>query len=242
MKSDLSVIPVPEVMFDDRVTGRTADPGNPGKCLILACGALAVEIVALKRQLALSDEQFELQCLPASFHNTPQKIAPRVREILSERRGEFDRVLVGYGECGTGGALDRVLAEFDAQRLPHAHCYEFFAGAHLFSNIIENEIGSFFVTDYLVKNFDRLVIGGLGLDKKPHLRDAYFCHYKDLVYLAQTENEGLQKQARLAAIKLGLRYQFKLVGYGDLTAALGDVASAARPKRAGRALEPHVSR
>lgn len=188
----------------------------PKPCLILACGALAGEIVALRKQLGLSDDQFELQCLPAEFHNTPQKIAPRIAEILEERRGEFDRVLIGYGECGTGGALDKVLQQYNAERLPHAHCYEFFAGSAGFAEITDAEIGSFFVTDYLLRNFDRLVIGGLGLDRYPHLRDSYFGNYRDLVYLAQTDNPALQDQAREAAGKIGLNYVFRLVGYGDL--------------------------
>lgn len=193
------------------------------KCLIVACGALASEIVALKKQLRLSDDQVELQCLPAEFHNSPHKIAPRMAEILAERRQDFDRVLVGYGECGTGGALDKVLADYDAQRLPHAHCYEFFAGSGSFAAITDAEIGSFFLTDYLVRNFERLVIGGLGLDRYPHLRDSYFGNYRDLVYLAQTENADLQHQAKAAAERIGLNYVFRLVGYGELA---GFIASA----------------
>lgn len=186
------------------------------RCLILACGALANEIVALKKQLGLSDADVKLQCLPAEFHNTPQKIAPRIAEILGQSRADYDRVLVGYGECGTGGALDKVLAEFDAERLPHAHCYEFFATSGLFTEITDAEIGSFFLTDYLVRNFDRLVIGGLGLDRYPHLRDSYFGNYRDLVYLAQTDDAGLQAKAAAAAEKIGLNYVFRLVGMGDL--------------------------
>lgn len=186
------------------------------RCLILACGALANEIVSLKKQLGLGDADVKLQCLPAEFHNTPHKIAPRIAEILEQSRQDYDRVLIGYGECGTGGALDKVLAEYDAERLPHAHCYEFFATSTLFGEITDAEIGSFFVTDYLVRNFDRLVIGGLGLDRYPHLRDSYFGNYRDLVYLAQTEDAGLQAKAAAAAEKIGLRYVFRLVGMGDL--------------------------
>lgn len=196
-----------------------------GKCLILACGALAAEVVALRKQLGLGDGETELQCLPAEFHNTPSKIAPRVDEILTERRGEFEQVLVGYGECGTGGALDAVLAKHDAVRLPHAHCYEFYAGSARFADITDAEIGSFFLTDYLVRNFDRLVIGGLGLDRFPHLRDSYFGNYRDLVYLAQTDSPALQEQARAAAEKLGLNYVYQRVGYGDLAPFLAKAGS-----------------
>ena len=203
-----------------------------GKCLILACGALAAEVVALRKQLGLGEGETELQCLPAEFHNTPSKIAPRVDEILTERRGEFEQVLVGYGECGTGGALDAVLAKHDAVRLPHAHCYEFYAGSARFAAITDAEIGSFFLTDYLVRNFDRLVIGGLGLDRFPHLRDSYFANYRDLVYLAQTESPALQEQAKAAAEKLGLNYVYHRVGYGDLSPFLA--------KAGGKDVAAHV--
>lgn len=197
---------------------------QPGRCLILACGALGREIVSLKAQLGLGDDQFVLQCLPAELHNRPREIAPRVDEVLSARRHEFDRVLVGYGECGTGGALDQVLARHDAVRLPHAHCYEFFAGQEVFAAITEAEIGSFFLTDYLTRNFQRLVFEGLGLDRHPHLRDAYFGNYRDLVYLAQTDNPKLQDMAREAADRLGLRYVHRHVGFGDLASAVKDLA------------------
>lgn len=193
--------------------------------LVLACGALGREIVALKRQLGLSDAEVTLQCLPAELHNRPREIAPRVDEVLSARRREFDRVLVGYGDCGTGGALDAVLARHDAQRLPHAHCYEFFAGSVQFAEIVEAELGSFFLTDYLVRNFERLVIGGLGLDRFPHLLDSYFGNYRDLVYLAQLDDTDLQYQARAAAQRLGLNYVYRQVGYGDLAAAIRNLAS-----------------
>jgi hypothetical protein len=148
-----------------------------------------------------------------------------VEEVLKARRHEFDRVLIGYGECGTGGALDRVLEEYDAFRLPHAHCYEFFSGSERFAEITEAEIGSFFLTDYLTRNFDRLVIKGLGLDRFPHLRDAYFGNYKDLVYLAQSEDPKLQAQARAAADRLGLRYVYHKVGFGDLATAVAELGA-----------------
>ena len=195
-----------------------------GKCLVLACGALAREVIALKAQLGLADDAFELQCLPAELHNRPSQIAPRVEAVLSERRGQFDRVLIGYGECGTGGALDAVLARYDAQRLPHAHCYEFFAGSEQFNAITDAEIGSFFLTDFLARHFERLVWQGLGLDRHPNLLEAYFGNYKDVVYLAQTDDPKLQDLARAGAERLGLNYVYRPVGYGDLAAAIRDVA------------------
>ena len=207
-----------------RTTGRL-NGARPN--LILACGALAKEIIVLSEQVGASADRLVLHCLPAKLHNRPAEIAPRVDAYLSEHRAEYDRVLVGYGDCGTGGALDKVLLKHDAQRLPHAHCYEFFATSVLFSEITEAEIGSFFVTDSLVRHFDRLVMEGLGLDRMPHLRDIYFGNYRDLVYLAQTETPGLQAEAREAAEKLGLNYVYRLVGFGDLAAAVTDIAGAA---------------
>jgi len=143
-----------------------------------------------------------------------------VAQVLAARRDEFDRVLVAYGECGTGGALDAVLAQYDAQRLPHAHCYALFAGAAQFDRIIEEEIGSFFVTDFLARHFDRLVWQGLGLDRHPHLLPVYFGHYRRLVHLAQTDDADLHARAEAAAARIGLEFVHLPVGYGDLTAAI----------------------
>ncbi len=196
-----------------------------GKCLVLACGALAREILALRDQLGLAEDAFDLQCIPAELHNRPALIAPRVEAILAERRSDYDRVLIGYGECGTGGALDKVLERYDAQRLPHAHCYEFFAGSAQFAEITEAEIGSFFLTDFLARHFERLVWQGLGLDRFPNLLEAYFGNYKDLVYLAQTDDSKLQELARAGAERLGLNYVYRQVGYGDLADAIRGTAN-----------------
>jgi len=199
-----------------------------GRCLVLACGALAHEVMAVKAALRLSDADMTLQCLPAQLHNRPAAIAPRVAEILAQRRGAFDRVLVAYGECGTGGALDAVLAEYDATRLPHAHCYALFAGAERFERIIEEELGSFFVTDFLARHFDRLVWQGLGLDRHPDLLPVYFGHYRRLVHLAQTDDADLRARAEAAAQKLGLEFVPLATGYGDLTAALDTLTEGPR--------------
>jgi Protein of unknown function (DUF1638) len=217
------------------------DEAHP-KCLIIACGALAKEVVYLQRHLDVPKEALTLQCVPAEYHNTPQKIAPAVEAILKERRDDFDTVLVGYGDCGTGGALDEVLKKYDAERLPGAHCYEFFAGSALFEEITDAEIGSFFLTDYLVKFFDRLVIQGLGLDRYPHLRDIYFSNYKQVVYLAQVEDAALKEKAEGAARQLGLEFVYKYVGYGDLTKAMRSLrASANRVDTAPHTRQPGAS-
>ncbi len=194
---------------------------NPdGPALVLACGALANEIIALREQLGIADDAMVLHCLPAELHNRPGQIAPRVDAFLTEHRHKYSRVLIGYGDCGTGGALDKVLERHDATRLPHAHCYEFFATTPRFDEITEAEIGSYFVTDFLVRHFDRLVWEGLGLDTRPDLLESYFGNYRDLVYLAQTDTPMLQTKAQEAAERLGLNYVYRKVGFGDLTEAI----------------------
>ena len=196
------------------------------KILILACGALAREILFLKKGLGSAGEQIDLQCLPADYHNTPSKIIPALEKVLTARRAEYDRVLIGYGDCGTGGELDRFVKAQNLERLPGAHCYAFFAGLAEFDTLMEEEIGSFFLTDYLVKFFDRLIIKGLGLDRYPNLMEVYFGHYQRLVYLAQTEDADLEAQARVAADKLGLAYEYRFTGYGELADAVRGLSQA----------------
>jgi hypothetical protein len=200
----------------------SANPDGP--VLVLACGAIANEIIALREQLGIADDVMVLHCLPAELHNRPGQIAPRVDAYLTEHRHKYSRVLLGYGDCGTGGALDKVLLRHEANRLPHAHCYEFFARTPLFNQISEAEIGSYFVTDFLVRHFDRLVWEGLGLDTRPEMLKSYFGNYRDLVYLAQTDTPELQAKAQEAAERLDLRYVYHKVGYGDLADALQGVA------------------
>jgi len=191
---------------------------TPHKILILACGALAKEIVHLLGQLS---EQVELKCLPAIYHNHPEKIVPALKTILDEAAQNYERILIGYGDCGTGGGLDRLLENYEqATRLPGAHCYAFYAGLGRFDAMMEDELGTFFLTDYLVRHFDTLIIKGMGLDRYPDLQQTYFKHYKKLTYLAQTDDDDLKSEARTAAKKLGLSYEFRHVGYGGLEDAL----------------------
>ncbi|ANU06458.1 hypothetical protein A6F65_00130 [Paraurantiacibacter namhicola] len=207
---------------------------NPdGPALILACGALANEIIALRKQLGVGEDALVLHCLPAELHNRPAQIAPRVDEFLAQHREKYSQVLIGYGDCGTGGALDAVLTRHDAERLPHAHCYEFYATSPVFEDITEAEVGSFFVTDFLVKHFDRLIWEGLALDRHPEMLESLFGNYRDLVYLAQADVPLLRIKAKEAADRLGLNYVFRDVGYGDLASA---VAAVARESGA----QPHV--
>ncbi|MFP6743379.1 MAG: DUF1638 domain-containing protein [Alphaproteobacteria bacterium] len=184
------------------------------KTLLIACGALAWEIAALKR--AHGWEALSVTCLPAHFHNRPEKIPEAVREKIHAARGKYDNILVAYADCGTGGMLDAVLAEEEIERIAGPHCYQFYAGERDFEALMDDEPGTFFLTDYLVKHFELLIIKGLGLDRHPELLDAYFGNYQKLVYLAQIEDADLQTQAEAAATRLGLAYDYRYTGYGEL--------------------------
>lgn len=186
------------------------------KRLVLGCGALVYDLLRLIKQNPSFSEKVHLQCLPASWHNSPQLIAPGVEDYLSENAHLYEDIYIAYADCGTGGALDRVIEKFDAKRIEGAHCYEFFAGSDVFERLSEKELGTFYLTDYLVKNFHRIMIKGLGLDKHPELFDVYFEHYKKLVYLAQTDNEQWQKDAEQYAKDFDFEYEYRLVGTGSL--------------------------
>ena len=186
--------------------------------LVIACGALAREITDLKRSYGWS--HLRLKCLNAKLHNRPDEIPQRVREAIRESRAEYAQIFVAYADCGTGGALDRVLEEEGVERLPGAHCYELFAGSRRFSMLSEAAPGTFYLTDFLARNFKRLVIEPLGLDEHPDLRDAYFGNYSCLVYLSQTLDVGLVQAARQAAGQLGLAFEHVHCGYGDLESEL----------------------
>ncbi len=194
-------------------------PAKP-ETLLIACGALGREITTLIDVLGL--ENITIQCLPAHFHNTPEKIPDGVERKIVEAGDRFERILVLYGECGTGGRLDEILEREGIERIPGDHCYEFFLGHADFKTLFEAEPGSFFLTDYLVKHFDLLIIQGLGLDRFPQLVDDYFRNYSRLVYLAQTEDPDLDAAAIKAAERLKLTYQRRFTGYGGLETILQD--------------------
>jgi hypothetical protein len=187
--------------------------------LVIACGALAADLRAVLAASGLS-QRVEVVYLPARLHNRPDRIVPELRPRLAEARRQGRPVFVAYADCGTGGRLDALLAEFPGvQRLPGAHCYEMFAGSATFAALSAAEPGTFYLTDFLVKHFDALVWGGLGLDRHPQLRDAYFGHYRRVVYLSQRANAELVAQAEGAARKLGLEFEHHPAGQ----AGLGDV-------------------
>ncbi|NQV47886.1 MAG: DUF1638 domain-containing protein [Rhodospirillaceae bacterium] len=186
----------------------------PPSTLLIACGALAHEITALFEIHGW--DHFTIKCLPAKLHNQPALIPDLVREKIRENKADFDRILVVYGDCGTGGELDRVLTEEGVERIAGPHCYEFFAGTKDFEAIAEADPGSFYLTDYLTRHFDRLIIEGLGLDRYPQLLGDYFGNYTQLVYLAQIEDAGLKADAEAAAGRLGLAFKYVFTGYGGL--------------------------
>ena len=205
----------------------TQTRGKPN--LLIACGALAKEIVALQR-LNGWGERLHVTCLPAIWHNTPQKIPEGVRRKIRAGRKKYDRIFVAYADCGTGGLLDAVLEEEGVPRIPGPHCYQFYAGTADFTRLTDAEPGCFFLTDYLARHFERLVIEGLGLDRHPELRDDYFGNYSRLVYLAQREDAGLRAAASAAAERLGLVFEYRFTGYGEMA---GFLAAASRSSSQG---------
>ena len=186
--------------------------------LVLACGAIARELEALRRAGPLA--HVTLRCLDAALHNRPERIAPAVDEAIRKHSGSFARIFVAYADCGTGGELDRVLEAHGVERLPGAHCYEVLAGTEVFTALADDEPGTFYLTDFLVRHFDRLVRQGLGLDRHPELMPVYFGNYRRLVYLAQTEDAALDEAARAAAEWMGLAFERHATGLAPLHDAL----------------------
>ena len=182
--------------------------------LIIACGALAREIAALQRANGWS--AFEVRCLPAELHNRPERIAPAVRETIAANRGQYAQMFVAYADCGTRGELDQVLREEGIERLPGAHCYEFFATARVFAQLADGEPGTFYLTDFLLRHFERLVVRPLGLDRHPELVQQYFRNYRKLVYLSQAPRADAIEQAGLIAERFGFQFEHRFTGYGEL--------------------------
>ncbi|MXQ07512.1 DUF1638 domain-containing protein [Alphaproteobacteria bacterium GH1-50] len=189
-----------------------------GRVLVIACGALAREILAVLRLNGLN--HVDLQCLPAILHNHPDRIVPALRDAVEAAEGRYRRIFIGYGDCGTGGGLERAAAEMGVEMLPGAHCYAFFEGVEAFAARAEDEFTAFYLTDFLARQFDAFVWEPLGLDRHPELRDAYFGHYEKLVYQAQTDDPDLTEKAEEAAARLGLIFERRQTGYGDLERTL----------------------
>ena len=191
--------------------------------LVLACGALAREIQQLK--LLNQWQHLRIQCLDADLHNRPDLIAGKLREKLVELRDEYKNIFIAYADCGSGGDIDRVMAEFSTdehpiERLPGAHCYAFFAGLEAFDEMAEEALGTFYLTDFLAQHFERLIIKGMKLDQHPELKPMMFGNYTHLVYLSQIHNEKLHVAAKKAAEFLDLEYEHRHTGYGLLESGL----------------------
>lgn len=182
--------------------------------MIIACGALAREILAIKRMNDM--EHVSLNCLPAELHNRPERIAGAVQDAIIRARPNYGHIVVAYADCGTGGALDKVLEAENVERLEGPHCYAFYSGLDNFLDLGERDIDTFYLTDFLARHFDKLVYAALGLDRHPELRDEYFRHYSRLVYLAQTEDPELRAKAQHAAERLRLKFEMRHTGYGGL--------------------------
>ncbi|MEH6824803.1 MAG: DUF1638 domain-containing protein [Motiliproteus sp.] len=186
--------------------------------VVITCSALLREILAICRANGWS--HIQPLCLSSELHNRPEKIPGAVKELIDAAKQKDQQIFVAYGDCGTGGLLDRMLEEEGVERIPGAHCYEFFSGGERFASFHESEPGTFYLTDFLVRHFDRLVIRGLGLDKKPELEPLYFGNYRKLLYMAQGDDPQLKTQAKAAAQRLGLEFVYHHVGHGDMESAL----------------------
>jgi Protein of unknown function (DUF1638) len=196
---------------------------RPAPVLVIACGALVRDIAAVTSANRFAT--VDVRAVPAIFHNRPEKIAPAVALLIDRYRDRYAHIFVAYAECGTGGALDAVLAARGVERLAGAHCYAVFSGADRFAAPAETDMRSFFLTDFLARHFHRLVIQSLGLDRHPELRDTYFGQYERVVYLAQTADAELLARAEAAAMRLGLGFEHRPVGYGELVPALAAAAA-----------------
>ncbi|MCY3648841.1 MAG: DUF1638 domain-containing protein [Acidimicrobiaceae bacterium] len=191
-------------------------PPHPSKVLVIGCGALVRE---LREVAALNgSKHLEVECLPAIMHNRPERIpdAVRRRVRVAKARGAYSTIIVGYMDCGTGGLLDRVCAEEGVERLPGAHCYELYTGTDAFADLQEAEPGTFYLTDYLVRHFNRLIMEGLGISQHPELLEAYFGNYTRVVHLAQADDDRLARAAEQAAARLGLRCERIVTGIEGL--------------------------
>lgn len=212
-------IPDDAALTEQGMTPATAQ----GQILLIACGALAHEILALKRVNGW--DHMTLTCLPAKYHLYPEKITEAVTEAVAKHRDDYDEIFVVYADCGTGGQLEAKCAELGVEMVEGPHCYSFFEGNDAFNARADSgEITAFYLTDFLVKQFDAFVWKPMGLDKHPELRDMIFGNYTKLVYQAQVKNEALLDKARTCAERLGLDFEYRFTGYGDLETALRKTA------------------
>lgn len=197
-------------------------PARQGSVLLIACGALAHEILALKAANGWS--HLDLQCLPANLHLWPDRIIPAVEAAVEKARGDYETIFVVYADCGTGGLLQAACDRLGVEMVEGPHCYAFFEGNAAFAARAETEFDAFYLTDFLVRQFDAFVWKPMGLDRHPELRDMYFGNYRKLIYQAQRDDPALDAKAADCARRLGLQYERRLTGYGDLAGTLARVA------------------
>ncbi|MBX3576986.1 MAG: DUF1638 domain-containing protein [Rhizobiaceae bacterium] len=211
------------------MSDRTPHHGPDTHCdrlLVIGCGMIAREVLAVKAANRL--DHLDLTCLPAELHYYPDRIPAAMERAIVEARAEgYAHIFAGYGDCGTGGMLDRVLETHGVARIAGPHCFAFYQGNRAFAQIADGDMTTFYMTDFLCRQFDAFFMKPLGLDKHPELARDYFGNYETLVYLAQTDEPALDRVAEDAAAMLGLRYEKRRTGYGDLTSAL--VEAAGRP-------------
>lgn len=201
---------------DQQLTTHGLEAEGDGRILLLACGALAREIIAVQTQNNLG--HMDLQCLPAIYHNHPDRIVPAVRDAVAKHRDAYDQIFVVYADCGTGGQLEAACEDLGIRMVKGPHCYSFFEGNDAFA--ARDEMTAFYLTDFLVRQFDAFVWKPLGLDRHPELRDMYFGNYEKLVYQAQIEDKDLLKKAQSCAEQMGLEFEYRFTGYGDLESTL----------------------
>ena len=202
-------------------------PARAGQVLVIAGGRLAREILAIRDRLGLT--HLVLTCLPAALHFQPRRIAAAVDAAIGHAKARgYRHIFVGYADCGTGGLLDKVLERHGVERLEGPHCFALYQGAAAFAALADADVTSFYMTDFLCRQFDAFFVRPLGLDRHPELARDFFANYRKVVYLAQTEDAGLERVARNAAALLGLGYEKRVTGYGDLGPALA--RAAARPE------------
>lgn len=199
-------------------------PNQDDRLLVIACGMIAREVLAVKEQLKL--DHLDLTCLPAEFHFYPDRIAPAMDKAIEKAKADgYSNIFVGYADCGTGGLLDRVLEKHGVERMAGPHCFAFYQGMEAYAKVADDDMMSFYMTDFLCRQFDAFFMKPLGLDKHPELINDYFGNYEKLVYIAQTDDPELDKVAEKAAKLLGLVYERRSTGYGDLTGELARVAA-----------------
>ncbi|TIL43544.1 MAG: DUF1638 domain-containing protein [Mesorhizobium sp.] len=202
---------------------RKLQPDQGDRLLVIACGMIAREVLAVKEQLGL--DHLDLTCLPAEFHFYPDRIAPAMDKAIEKAKADgYTNIFVGYADCGTGGLLDRVCEKHGVERMAGPHCFAFYQGMEAYAKIADDDMMSFYMTDFLCRQFDAFFMKPLGLDRHPELIKDYFGNYQKLVYIAQTDDPELDKVAEKAAEMLGLAYERRSTGYGDLTKELASAA------------------